>query len=187
MAGILELIIAFFKLGLFAYGGGLAVLVLLQDVVSEMGWLTSSQFADVIAISQSTPGPVAINLASFVGYLQEGILGAVLASIAVALPGIILSLFLARFMNEFNEKPAVKNMLRGLRAAVIGLIGKAVYDIACVSVLDIQGFELSKKLSDLIDLKSFILFSILLFLVLKFKKHPIIYIIGAGVVGILIY
>lgn len=184
---LLNLFLAFFKFGLFCFGGGLAILVLLQETALELAWLTTEQFADVIAISQSTPGPIAINLATFVGYSQAGIIGSLVASIALIIPGFTISSIIGRFLNHFNEEPIIKAILKGLRAVVIGLIATAVLNISSVAIFNIKAFEATKSLMDLFDLKAVIMLIIFTFLVIRFKKHPIYYIITAGIIGVFLW
>lgn len=184
MEVLLNLFKEFFSIGLFSYGGGLAILVLLQEKSIDLGWLNLQQFADMVAISQSTPGPIAINLATFVGYFQGSIIGSIIASIAVVLPGLSISLLIARFMEHFNEKPLVIAVLKGLRAVVIGLIGAAILNIAYVTIFNIEAYKNSRILSELFRLKEIGLFILLVILMLKYKKHPVVYIVCAGVVGL---
>lgn len=184
MEVLLKLFYEFFNIGLFSYGGGLAVLILLQEKAIELSWLNLQQFADVVAISQSTPGPIAINLATFVGYFQGNIVGSIVASIAVILPGFSISILVARFMEHFNEKKIVIAILKGLRAVVIGLIAVAILNISYVTIFDLEAYKVSHTISDLFRFKEIGLFLILLFLILKYKKHPVIYIACAGVVGL---
>ena len=184
---ILRLLTEFFKIGLFTYGGGLAMLPLLQEKAIEFGWLTKEQFADMIAISQSTPGPIAINMATFVGYNQAGILGAIVSSLSVILPGFIIVLIIARFLAHFNEKPIVKAIFIGLRAAVIGLIATAIVNVAMVSIISTENFRLTGNIVDLFEIKSLLLFAGVLFAIIKYKKHPVYYIVTAGILGIIIW
>lgn len=184
---IARLFYEFFKIGLFTYGGGLAMLPLLQEQAISFGWLTKEQFTDMIAISQSTPGPIAINMATFVGYNEAGILGSIMASIGVILPGFMIILIVVKFLSHFNEKPIVKAIFIGLRAAVIGLILTAIANVAMVSIVNIDLFRETKKIVDLVDPKSLILFIATIFAVIKYKKHPIYYIITAGIIGVIIW
>ncbi|WP_212692427.1 chromate transporter [Vallitalea guaymasensis] len=177
----------FFKIGLFTYGGGLAMLPLLQEKATAYGWLTKEQFTDMIAISQSTPGAIAINMATFVGYDQAGFLGSLISSIGVILPGFIIIIIVAKFLKHFNEKPVVKAIFVGLRATVIGLILTAVINVAMVSVVNIDLYNETKIIGNLFDVKSIILFAVTMFAVIKYKKHPIYYIISAGIIGIIIW
>lgn len=187
MSILYKLCLEFFKLGLFSYGGGLAILALLQDRAIELGWLTSKEFADVVAISQSTPGPIAVNMATFVGFTQAGLLGSVMATFAVILPGTVISIIIAKFMAHFNEEIIVKAVLRGLRAVVIGLLAIAIINIAKVSIIDLEAYNSTHEILDLFEPIALILFGLVLFLVYKYKKHPFFYIIPAGIVGMLFW
>lgn len=179
MSSILyTLFFEFFKIGLFTYGGGLAILVFLQQRSVELGWLTVTQFADIIAVAQSTPGPIAINLATFVGYLQGGLPGVLLASLAVCIPGFVLSLVIAKFMHHFNEYPVVIRLMRGLRGIVIGLIAIAIINIFKVSFFSLGG---------VFDGKALILLIVIGLGIYKFKWHPIVYIVSSAVLGMVIW
>jgi chromate transporter len=182
-----KLLLTFSKIGLFTYGGGLAMLPLLQEQAIEYGWLTEEQFANMIAISQSTPGPIAINMATFVGYNQAGIIGAIISSIGVILPGFLIILIVTKFLTHFNENPVVKAIFVGLRATVVGLIFTAVINIAMISIIDVDLFSQTNNIIDLFDIRSVLLFIIMLFAVIKYKKHPIYYIIFAGIIGVIIW
>jgi chromate transporter len=184
---VARLFYEFFKIGLFTYGGGLAMLPLLRERATSFGWFTEEQFTDMIAISQSTPGPIAINMATFVGYDRGGILGAVISSIGVILPGFIIILIISKFLQHFNENPIVKAIFIGLRATVVGLILTAIVNIALISIVNFKLFTKTQIVSDLFDIKSIILFAVTMFAVIKYKKHPIYYIVFAGIVGIIIW
>jgi chromate transporter len=184
---LLNLFGEFFRIGLVTYGGGLAILVFLQERAVELGWLTVHEFGDMIAIAQSTPGPIAINLATFVGFRQGGCIGALVSSLAVAIPGGALTVIASRFLEKFNEHKIVKAIMKGLRAVVIGLIITAIINISKVSIINIEAYKISKKLSSLIDIKAILLFSVMLLCVIKLKKHPIYYIIAAGIIGMIIW
>ncbi|GAU76973.1 chromate transporter [Fusibacter sp. 3D3] len=183
--GLIRLIWEFVKIGTFTYGGGLAMIPLLSTVAIENGWLTNAAFANLIAIAQSTPGPIAINMATFIGYQQYGITGALLASIAVILPAFLMALIVARFLNHFNEHPVVKATLIGLKAAVIGLLATAILQVALVSLYSDQG-HISNVLNGL-ELKSVALFLFFMWLIYRYKKHPIYYIVLAGILGNIIW
>lgn len=130
---------AFFKIGAFTYGGGLAMIPLLRDIAINMQWMDNAQFANLIAIAQSTPGPIAINMATFIGYQQQGVLGALFSSISVILPAFIMALIVAKFLKHFNDQPVVKAMMIALRAAVMGLLLTATLQVALVSLYEGQG------------------------------------------------
>lgn len=125
MSVLIDLFVSFFTIGLFSYGGGYAVLSFLQQEVERRGWMTTERFIDLVAISQSTPGPIAINMATFVGYQTGGVPGSVVATVAVSLPGMMLMMLFALFLFHFYEKSQVQAAFRGLRPAVVGLIAAA--------------------------------------------------------------
>ncbi len=182
----LKLMITFFKIGLFSYGGGLSMLPLLQDeIVTKHGWLTAQQFIDMIAISESTPGPIGINMATFVGFKTAGVLGSVLASVSVCMPSLIIVIILAHYFMKFHENTIVKSAFSGLRPAVTGLIAAAGFEVAKVALVDIQKFVDTGKLVDLLDLKMILLFAAMLFAILKWNRHPIVYIAVAAVIGVI--
>lgn len=134
----IELYITFFVIGLLTIGGGLAALPLLQEAVLDKGWMTMSQFADMIAISQATPGPIGINTATYVGYIQLGVLGSVVATLGMVTPSIIIILMIAKFLKHFNENIWVKGALLYVRPVVIGLIFTAAYFVGRTTFTSLQ-------------------------------------------------
>lgn len=170
MSGLIQLFVSFFTIGLFAFGGGFAVLSFLQQEVVRHGWMSTERFVDFIAISQSTPGPIAINMATFVGFEECGIPGAVIASIAVSLPGMILMCLLAMCFAHFYERPRVQSMFRGLRPAVVGLVASAAWQIGQVAVT---------------SWPAIIITLVSLLLIVRWKVGPVILVISSAVAGIL--
>ncbi|MDR2835193.1 MAG: chromate transporter [Bacteroidales bacterium] len=170
----LQIFIIFFKIGLFGFGGGYAIISLIQNEMISHEWLTQSELTDIIAISQMTPGPIAINCATYTGYVASGnIFGAIIATFAVILPSLIIMFILIKFLIYFAGNKYYEFCLLGLRPTVIGLIGAAI-----LFLLNSENF---------IDYKSFIIFggtSLFLFFT---KIHPALIIILAGIVGIIIY
>ncbi len=132
---LLRLFLTFFQIGLFGFGGGYAMLSLIQaKVVTQYGWMTPGQFTDIVAISQMTPGPIGINAATYVGYTSLtnagyghwlGILGSATATFAVVLPSLVLMLVISKFLMKYKSHPAIENVFRGLRPAVVGLLAAA--------------------------------------------------------------
>ena len=171
----LQLFWVFFIIGLFTFGGGYAMLSLIQsEVVIKHAWITAGKFTDIVAISQMTPGPVGINSATYVGYTASGtILGSVIATFAIVLPSFIIMLTLSRFFFVLQGNKYMEFALLGLRPAVIGLIAAAA-----LVLMNSENF---------IDYKSIILFGIAFIASFKFKLHPILLIILAGVAGLLLY
>ncbi|NDL66673.1 chromate transporter [Anaerotalea alkaliphila] len=182
---LVRLVLEFLGIGLFTYGGGLAMLVLLQDRAEELQWMGPAQFADMIAISQSTPGPIAINLATFVGVVQGGVAGAVAASIAVCVPGVLISLLVSRFLQTFAENPTVVHLLKGIRALVVGLIAMAVFQIAKISILVPEGQ--GGGLLGIFHPVSLVLLGVFVYGIARWDKHPLVYILLGGVLGVLAY
>ncbi|HOV64777.1 MAG TPA: chromate transporter [Spirochaetia bacterium] len=124
----------FFKIGLFSFGGGLAMIPLIEKEVTTHGWIPAREFADIVAISQMTPGPLAVNAATYVGYRVAGFWGSASATLGVFLPSFIIVLIVASFMKKFQENWIVNTVLKGLRPATIGLISSAVVLFSEMSV-----------------------------------------------------
>ncbi|WP_313757427.1 chromate transporter [Tissierella sp.] len=170
---ILKLFISFLKIGAFSFGGGYAMLPLIQKEIIEVhNWLTLNEFIDILAVVEMTPGPVAINSATFLGYKVGGILGSVVATIGVVLPSIVVILIIAHFLSKFKNSPYVEWAFKGIRPVVLGLIISA---------------SLTVSKNAIIDIKTFILGAVLFYLTSFKKMHPIITIIIAGIVGVIIY
>lgn len=182
---LFDLFWSFFQIGLFSFGGGYAALPLIQaQVVDTHGWLSLKEFTDLITISQMTPGPIAINAASFVGLRMNGVLGALVATFSCVLPSSLIVLSLAYLYKRYHDLPAMRNILYGLRPAILSLIGKAGLSIL-LGALGIQ--SLRSLLSDT-DLFALFLFLLSLFLYRKVKKiNPILIMVGLGIAGGLVY
>ncbi|MBM7561558.1 chromate transporter [Fusibacter tunisiensis] len=176
----------FLKIGLFTYGGGLAMIPILRDISIENAWLTDSHFTDLIAISQSTPGPIAINMATYIGYREFGVLGALLASIVIIAPAFILAILLGKFLSKFNRHPAVQAAFVGLKATVIGLVGTSVLQVALVSLYHGDGGVIYRPLEG-IDLKALLMFGVFYLLIRKYQKHPLFYIAMGGVISLVFF
>ncbi len=132
---LLELFIVFFKLGAFTIGGGVAMLPLLQNIlINEKKWFTEEEFMDVVAVTQSLPGVIAINMATYVGYKRKGFLGSLVATIGVALPSFVLILLMAGAISFAGDSSAVKGAMAALRATALGLIAVAIFQLAPVAI-----------------------------------------------------
>nr|WP_300002865.1 chromate transporter [Tissierella sp.] len=180
----IKLFLEFFKIGLFSVGGGLATLPFLQELVSKYGWITSEELVNMIAISESTPGPIGINAATFVGNNTAGVIGGLIATLGLMMPSIIIIIIIAHYFAKFSEKHIVKSAFYGIRPAVAGLIGAAGFEIAKITLFNFEKYLINKNLLDFFDIKGIMLFVVMLFLIKKYNKHPIFYIIGAAVLGI---
>jgi len=191
----LRLFWEFFKTGLFAIGGGMATIPFLYDMSAATGWFTSEDVANMIAVGESTPGPIGVNMATYVGYLtgqgagglSGAILGAVIATVGLITPSIIIILIVAVFLKNFRDNRYVQNAFYGLRPASAGLIAAAGLSVAISNLLfpDVlaQGLQLAA-----VNWKGWILAAVLWTLTNKVKKtkglHPILFILASAAVGI---
>lgn len=170
----LQLFFEFFKIGLFTFGGGYAMIPLIQDAVIKLGWATNEELINFIAISESTPGPFAINMATFVGIKMAGVFGAVCTTLGVVLPSYIIILIIAKGYQRYKESHIVMGLMSGLKPTVIGLLLGAVITIALTIVNESNTMELIISCG---------IFLISLAFLLN-KKHPIYIVILSGVLGI---
>ena len=169
----------FFKIGAFTFGGGYAMLPLIQSEVLKNGWISPDELLNFIAVSESTPGPFAINIATYVGITLSGFWGAISSTLGVVLPSFLIILCVARFFEKFSENHIIKGVMSGLKPAVIGLILSAVLSVG-KTVLFPSGFSLSADFY--ISLCIFIISAVLIFK----KLHPIYIILISAVLGILL-
>lgn len=176
-----ELFITFFLIGAFTFGGGYAMLPLVQAEVAAKGWMALQDIVDFVAISESTPGPFAINMATFVGTEMGGILGAVCATLGVVLPSFIIILIVARCYTQFQNSKAIQGIMSGLKPAVVGMIGTAVISVG-KTVFFYQGVSLAVFTQGAFYLSAGI-FGLALVAALK-KLHPILIICLSAAVGI---
>lgn len=181
----LQLFWEFFKVGLFTVGGGLASLPFLYDISDKTGWFTHAQLADMIAVSESTPGPIGINMATYVGFSTAGIPGSVLASIGFIVPSIIIVGIVSGFLQKFNENRFVKGAFYGLRAVSVALICSALFSIIKISLIDIPLFSETGNFFDLISVPGIILAVICYFILKKKNPHPTVILGISAAAGIL--
>lgn len=176
----------FVQIGLFAVGGGMATLPFLQRLGERTGWFDQQLITDMIAISESTPGPIGINMATFVGYNTAGVLGGIVATLAEILPSIIIVVLVSKSLARFSSSRYVAFAFYGLRPAVTGLIAAAVVSVFRTAVLNIGLYQQTGLLPDLISLKYLLFFTIMLVSIRKYKKSPVLYIAIAAVAGIVL-
>jgi chromate transporter len=181
----LTLFLEFFKVGLFALGGGLAALPFLQDLIIKYGWMTAEELLNMIAISESTPGAIGINTATFIGYNTAGIAGGIIATLGLAAPSIIIITIIAHYFRKFNQHPLVESAFSGIRPAVAGLIASAAFELARGGIFNLKQLQLNNNLLQFFDYKSILLLLIIFAAIRKYKKHPVIYIISAALIGII--
>lgn len=168
----------FFKIGLFSIGGGLATLPFLNNLITKYNWFTNSDLINMLAISESTPGPIGINMSTYVGFHVAGILGSLISTFALVLPSYIIIITISHFMNKFKDNQYVNNTFSLIKPVVTGLISISLYEMYKVTLLG--GIETLT-----LNIKNFVLFLILLGLIIKIKKHPVVYIIIGGILGYL--
>ena len=180
----LQLFAAFFHTGLFAVGGGLATMPFLYHMADNTGWVTYEQLANMIAVSESTPGPMGVNMATYVGYTIAGIPGAVVATLGLVTPSIIVILIVAKFLSKFRHNKTVDAVFYGLRPASCGLIAAAGLSVAALALLDLDAPPAGLFQWHYIALAAAVL--VLSRWVKPTKKlHPIVFILGSAAVGAL--
>lgn len=179
MSVYLKLIWAYLKIGLFGFGGGYAMLSLIQREVVDSGWISSTTFTDIVAISQMTPGPIGINSATYIGYVVTGsVWGSVLVTATVVLPPFVLVLYASHFIRKHKESAVIKGVFMGLRPVVVGLIASAA-----LLLMNEENFGTATP-----DCIKSIAICVASFCVVYFTKiHPIFIIIAAGIIGAFIY
>lgn len=181
----LQLLWSFFQVGLFSFGGGYAAMPLIQHQVVEVNpWLSMTEFADLISISQMTPGPIAINSATFVGMRIAGLGGAVVATIGCVIPSCVIAILLARLYLKYRELPMLKGILAGLRPAIVALIASAGVTIAVLAFWNSALDAIRLQNTDGIAI---FLFVAALFVLRKWKTDPTYVMLGTGVVGLGLY
>ena len=186
---ILDLFLTFFKIGAFTFGGGYAMIPLVTDEVVSNGWMTSEQILNFIAVAESTPGPVAINMATFVGSSQAGILGAIAATLGVVLPSFIIILIIASIMHNLLKFAGVKAFLSGVRPVVVGLITGTAITLILTVVFSLE------RVGDVLsfDWKALVIFLIIASTHIVYKKvknkslSPILLIILSAILGLVFY
>lgn len=182
MDRVIDLFFSFFKIGLFAVGGGPATIPYLMDLTITKDWFTMQELTNMIAISESTPGPVGLNMATYAGFSTVGWFGGLIATLGLVIPSIVVIILIAKFMNNFSGNRYVKAAFGGIRPAVTALIAVAVYNLCKVSLfVEAEGVMQPA-------VKTMIL-AVAVFMLMRIKKlskmHPAIWLLGAAVVGVL--
>ena len=184
---LLRLFFEFFKVGLFAVGGGLATIPFLADLGDRTGWFSAGDLADMIAVSESTPGPIGVNMATYVGFRSAGIPGGVIATLGLITPSIIVILIVAAFLQKFRQSRAVDAAFAGLRPASMGLIASAFLQVCVIALLALNALTAPLGLATFnfpaIALAATV-FVCMRYTPLK-KLHPIVFILFSAAVGIL--
>lgn len=185
----LRLFLEFFRTGLFAVGGGLATIPFLTDMGTRTGWFTHAELTNMIAISESTPGPMGVNMATYVGFETAGVPGAVVATLGLITPSIIVILIVAAFLKKFRNNPYVEAVFYGLRPASTGLIAAAGWSVICISLLTFTwSLEGGQVLVDLSLNWKCVLLALAVWCFTHWKTtkgfHPVVWIGLSAVVGV---
>ena len=178
----------FFRIGLFSVGGGYAILPFLFEIadnesgINAGGWLTRELIGNMLAVAQSLPGPIGSNLSAYTGFQYAGVLGSFTAGLSLAAPSIIIIMIIARMLQAFRENTIVKSVFSGLRPAAAGLLSAAALGAIMLAIWNSS----AGVWYEFLRWKETLIFAAMFFLIFKFKKHPIVYILAAGVTGILL-
>ena len=184
MSTILRLILEFMKTGLFSVGGGLATLPFLYEISDNTGWFSHMDIADMIAVSESTPGAIGINMSTYAGFRTAGVFGGILATFALAAPSVIIILIIAKFLNKYRDNRLVEGAFYGLRPASIAMISCAGLNVAKVSLVQLETYASTHSLADLFKWPAILLGIVIFVVQKKWKVNPILCIAAAAVVGI---
>lgn len=180
----LSLFWEFFKTGLFSIGGGLATLPFLYDMGARTGWFTAEQVADMLAVSESTPGPIGINMAVYTGYTSAGPLGSLIAVLGIITPSIAIILLVAAFLNAFRHNRYVEGVFYGIRPASTGLIAAAGVTVATGALLHLPLWSGWSRFWTVIDWRAVVLAVVVIYISRRFTKlHPAVLILGCAVIG----
>ena len=182
----LQLFWEFLKIGLFAVGGGMATLPFLQRLSESSGWFPQSLITDMVAISESTPGPIVINMATYVGYNVAGVPGGIVATMGEILPSIIIVVIVSKSLERFRGSRTVDAAFYGLRPAVTGLIAAAGVSVMQVAMFHVELYQETGSFLAAVDWRKVIFFVAAFAAIKKFKLHPIVYIACAAVVGLVL-
>ncbi|MGD9963830.1 MAG: chromate transporter [Candidatus Izemoplasmatales bacterium] len=182
---LIELFITFFKIGLFTFGGGYAMIPLITEEVVTKNWLIPEQLLDFIAISESTPGPFAINIATFIGYNQQGILGSIFSTAGVILPSFIIILIIAKAFHRFASNKYVIGFLKGVKPIVVGVIFSVAITFLLKSIFHISIFDI-KDIE--FEWSTLLIFLVVIVMTRIWKKiHPVFIVLVSGILGLIIY
>lgn len=186
----LKLFLSFVKIGLFSFGGGYAMIPLIQKEVAAQGWLHATALVDIIAIAEMTPGPIAVNAATYIGYRTAGLAGSIVATAGVSLPPILLIFIIASYFFKFRDQPVITTIFYGVRPAVTGLIITAAVFIAEIALFREKTVSLQalrSRPADFFNLTESLIMLAVFIALLKFKLHPLLLIALAGLAGIVIW
>ena len=186
LANLALLFFEYFKTGLFAVGGGLATVPFIRDMGAAYGWITEAELANIIAIAESTPGPIGVNAATYVGYLVAGIPGAISATIGLVTPSVIIIILVAKAIRKYYDSHHVQSLFKALRPAAIGLITAAGFSLLLTSLgvkANFMRFAFSADWYSLLKLGIYGVFTFFAFWKKTAKIHPLFYVLAGGALG----
>ena len=186
LRNLLLLFLEFFKTGLFAVGGGLATVPFIRDMGAAYGWITEAELANIIAIAESTPGPIGVNAATYVGYHVAGIPGGILATIGLVTPSVIIIVLIAKAIKKYYNSYLVQSLFKALRPAAIGLITAAGFSLLLVAIgvkANFLQFRFSVDRLTLLKLGIYGVFLFFAFFKKTAKIHPLFFILAGGTLG----
>ncbi len=169
----IKLFYAFFKTGLFAIGGGLATIPFLYEIADKYGWFARDFIGTMVAMAESTPGPIGINAATYAGYTAAGMFGGLVATLGIICPSIIIIIIISKILDKFKNSRSVQSAFYGIRPAVMGMIGS----------VSLEMIRLAVFAGNKLGIKELVLFVVLLATSNKIKLHPIFWIVIAGAIG----
>ncbi len=181
----LQLFWNFFKTGLFSVGGGLATLPFLYEMSNNTHWFTHADIADMIAISECTPGAIGINMSTYAGYMTGGMLGGFIATLGLACPSVIIILLISRFLEKFRTNTYVDKAFYGLRPASIAMISAAGINVVKVTLININALTEDRNLGGFFNIPQIILALVLIIAMKKLKWHPVIFLAISAFLGII--
>lgn len=179
----IRLFYQFFKAGLFAIGGGLATLPFLQEIGQKTGWFSAQDLMDLIAISESTPGPIGVNAATYAGFHAAGVAGSMTATLGLIAPSVIIIILVSKVLDKFKESDLVQHIFYGLRPASTGLIAAAGFSVVLATLVSVT--EIPVNPVGAFNWFGIVLAAVLYWTIKKFNKHPVVYIGASAVIGII--
>jgi len=183
----LQLFYEFFITGLFMIGGGLAAIPFLQQMGEKTGWFTTVQLMDMVAISEASPGPIGVNMATYAGYIVAGVPGGIVATLGLIFPSLIITLTIAKLLVKFKESAVAEGALYGLRPASLGLICAAGMGVFFLVIFETEIRHMTDLHFFLVDFRALVLAAVLFFATNKYKAHPIIFLAFSALLGILMF
>ncbi len=178
----------FMYIGAATIGGGLVSVTLMQQELVQRSLISAEQFVEMIAVSESTPGPIGINMATYIGYELHGTIGSIVVTAGMVFPSFIIIVLISHFAASFQKARSVQDTMYGLRAGATGMISAAVWNIFALAILTLPRFDQTGKIQDICDWKSVMLFAVFLAIQMIRKNiHPIILIFAGGVAGVLFF